>query len=351
MRKHLVPLLAALLAAAATTSFALADQSGGDRHGHEHGDRPYSIGLWGDLPYSAEQQTTGVPNVIADMNSQRLAFIAHDGDVKSGSEVCSDDVYTRAIGYFNSSLAPAMYTPGDNEWTDCDRANNGAYSSLERLKHIRETMFTTPYSFGQHKIRLQVQHAPYVENRRWEVGGVTYATLHVVGSDNDCEGDTTMPHPDECRPREAATIQWMRDTFAQAKHDHSAAVMFVMQANPGWDADDPNRTLVRDPKTLAPLTDGFSKTLQALREETIAFRRPVAMVHGDSHYMRVDKPFQDAQGRRLENFTRVETFGDHQENGTNDAQWLKVDVDPRSREVFSFQPQIVPGNRVAVPAP
>jgi hypothetical protein len=349
MRKHLVPLLAALLAAAATASFALADpQAGQGRH-----DRPrsYAIGLWGDMPYNADQQSTGVPNLIVDMNRRHLAFIAHDGDIKSGSEQCTDDVYTRALGYFNSSRAPAIYTPGDNEWTDCDRANNGAYNSLERLAHLRATMFATAYSFGQHRIRLQVQQAPYVENRRWEVGGVTYATLHVVGSDNDCEGDTTQPHPDECRAREAATIEWLRDTFAQARRDRSAAVMFVMQANPGWDADDPNRAPVRDPKTLAPLTDGFAKTLQALREETIAFRRPVAMVHGDSHYPRIDKPFLDSQGRRLENFTRVETFGDHQENGSNDAQWLQVTVDPRSREVFSFQPQIVPGNRTTVPAP
>ncbi len=353
MRKHLLPLLAALLAAAATTSFAIADQSGsrGGDDGNEHANSAYSIGLWGDLPYNADQQTRGVPNIIADMNAQKLAFIAHDGDIKSGSTRCDDPVYTQAVGYFNSSQAPAMYTPGDNEWTDCDRPSNGGYDSRERLQHIRETMLNTPYSFGQHRIRLQVQEAPYVENRRWEIGRVTYATLHVVGSDNDCEGDTTFGHPDECRPREAATIQWMRDTFAQAKSHGSAAVMFFMQANPGWDMDDPNRAPVRDPKTLAPTTDGFSKTLQALREETIAFRRPVAMVHGDSHYPRVDKPFQDSQGRRLENFTRVETFGDHAENSTNDAQWVKVNVDPRSREVFAFQPQIVPANRVAVPPP
>jgi hypothetical protein len=31
--------------------------------------------------------------------------------------------------------------------------------------------------------------------------------------------------------------------------------------------------------------------------------------------------------------------------------WLKVTVDPRTREVFSYQQQIVPENRVAVPAP
>jgi len=48
---------------------------------------------------------------------------------------------------------------------------------------------------------------------------------------------------------------------------------------------------------------------------------------------------------------RVETFGDHQENGTNDGNWLKVWVDADSREVFAYQQQIVPGNRVAVPQP
>jgi hypothetical protein len=47
------------------------------------------------------------------------------------------------------------------------------------------------------------------------------------------------------------------------------------------------------------------------------------------HYFRVDKPFQDAQGRRLENFTRIETFGNNPANGNNDVQWVKVTVDVR----------------------
>ena len=58
-----------------------------------------------------------------------------------------------------------------------------------------------------------------------------------------------------------------------------------------------------------------------------------------------------AAGRRLENFTRVETFGNNEANGTNDVQWVKVNVDPRSREVFAYEAMIVPANRVAVPAP
>ena len=83
----------------------------------------------------------------------------------------------------------------------------------------------------------------------------------------------------------------------------------------------------------------------------IAFRRPVSYVHGDSHYFRVDKPFQDASGRRIENFTHVETFGDNAPNGNNDVHWVKVLVDAGSREIFAYQPQIVPGNRTAVPEP
>lgn len=56
-------------------------------------------------------------------------------------------------------------------------------------------------------------------------------------------------------------------------------------------------------------------------------------------------------GLRLENFTRVEPFGHNAPNGNNDVQWLKVTVDARSREVFSYQPQTVPSNRTAVPTP
>jgi len=191
-----------------------------------------------------------------------------------------------------------------------------------------------------------------VENRRWTVGRVTYVTLNIPGSCNNlCD---TAPDPEEFQVRNAANIRWLRESFAAATDTRSAAVMIIAQANPGWDRSDPTRAPVRDPLTLAQADaapDGFKDFLLALREQVIAFRRPVAYVHGDSHYFRVDKPFLDARGRRLENFTRVETFGNSAANGNNDVQWLKVVVDPTSREVFSYEPMIVPGNREAVPAP
>ena len=357
MRKWIAPLVGALIAASLTAGFAFGD----GREGGDEGDRgsTYAIGLWGDLPYNAVQ-AAAVPNLIADMNSQELAFTAHDGDLKAGSTPCADSVYTQAQGYFASLDAPAAFTPGDNDWTDCDR---GGYDPLERLDKERAMFFSTPFTLGRHKLRQEVQSTPdclgqghkpvpCVENRRWTVRGVTYVTLNVQGSCNNlCD---VGPDPEEWAARNAADIAWLQETFDQATKRHSAAVMVIAQADPGWDLSDGTRAPLRDPKTLAETDgspDGFQQLLVTLRDEATAFKRPVVWVNGDSHYLRVDKPLQDSAGRRLENFTRVETFGDNQGNGTNDVNWLKVTVDPNSREVFSYQPQIVPANRVAVPAP
>jgi hypothetical protein len=365
-------ILVAIILIASSTMFAFQGKSGiGGIEGNA--DAAYAIGLWGDLPYSPIQATVGVPNLIADMNSQKLAFTVHDGDLKQGSGTqaipspCDDALYINALGYLNSLQAPAIFTPGDNDWTDCDRPANGGFYSLERLSHEREVFFSTPYTFGQRTFLQEVQSTPLclggqadkttfpqpcVENRRWTYGRVTYATVDIQGSCNNlCD---TNPDSNEYAIRNAADIAWIQETFNIAKSRDSVAVMIIGQADPGFDKSDSTRAPLRDPMTLAETDgqpDGFQSFLDALRTQVIAFKKPVAFVHGDSHYFRIDRPFQDSQGRRLENFTRVETFGDNQGNGNNDVNWLKVLVDPKSREVFAYQAQIVPANRVAVPAP
>jgi hypothetical protein len=344
--------LAVLVLGSFTTVRAFSDR---DDDGRDDGER-FAIGLWGDLPYSDVQAQTGVPNLIADMNSHELAFTVHDGDLKAGNgtpgsvtpTTCTDALYLQGLGYFNSLRAPAIFTPGDNDWTDCDRASNGGFNSLERLDHERQLFFSTPFSLGQHRIHMEVQSTPLclsftgttpcVENRRWNHGGVTFATLNIQGSCNNlCD---TNPDPKEFAARNAADIQWLHDTFEEAKARGSAAVMLISQADPGWDLTDGTRAPLRDPKTLAETDgqpDGFQTFLLALRDEVVAFKKPVAYVNGDSHYFRVDKPFLNAKGQRLENFTRVETYGDNQGNGNNDVNWVKVTVDARSREVFTYQ--------------
>jgi hypothetical protein len=376
-------LLAALTIGGVAAGIAVADKGNGNNKTFE-----YAIALWGDLPYNDVQAQTGVPNLIADMNDSDISFSIHDGDLKAGSgtpgsvtpTTCSDALYQQSIDYLNSLEQPAFFTPGDNDWTDCDRPANGSFNELERLQHERQVLFATDQSSGQKTMTTEVQAAPLcvgttntvagstagphfatpcVENRRWTFHDVTFATVNVQGTCNNlCSSGGGAPDaggdPTEYNAHEAADEQWLQQTFDEAKADGSAGVMIVWQADPGFDKSDGTRAPLRDPQTLTETdgaADGYKAILSKLRSLTIDFKKPVVLVHGDSHYFRIDKPLQDANGRRLENFTRVETFGDNQGNGNNDVQWVKALIDPESRDVFAFQPQIVPANRVAVPAP
>lgn len=69
------------------------------------------------------------------MNAAPLAFSLFDGDMKNGSEPCyasfdgsaqaagKPGVYTYERDLSNTLRAPVIATPGDNEWTDCDRTS------------------------------------------------------------------------------------------------------------------------------------------------------------------------------------------------------------------------------------
>jgi hypothetical protein len=353
----------------------------------------YAIGLWGDLPYSDTQAQTGVPNIVADMNSQDIQFSIHDGDLKAGRGIAGSvtpttcqsattpNIYSQGLGYFDALDKPAIFTPGDNDWTDCDRNENGHFNELERLQFERGFFFSSDQSLGKRTMTMEVQstpsclgttsstgsptfETPCVENRRWTFHDITYATVNVQGTCNnlcssgagDLGGD-----PAEYAARNAADLQWLQDTFDEASAKHSAGVMIVWQADPGFDTSGFQGAPKRDPKTLVEADgnpDGFHDILSKLRELTIAFQKPVVLVHGDSHYLLVDKPLLDSGGRLVENFTRVETFGDntftnppHPEWDNNHVHWVKALIDPQSRDVFAFQAQVVPANRVAVPAP
>jgi hypothetical protein len=127
----------------------------------------------GALPYNDVQATIGVPNLIADMNNADLQFTVNDGDLKAGNAItgsttptsCADPLYAQGLAYLSSLEKPAMFTPGDNDWTDCDRSSNWSsptksFNSLERLDHERNVFFSTSNSLGQHTLKQEVQTEP-----------------------------------------------------------------------------------------------------------------------------------------------------------------------------------------------
>lgn len=264
-----------------------------------------SFGLIGDTGYNSSSVEKYL-NVRDDMNAAGLQFVGHIGDIKSGTDPCPDSVYSLNLQRFNGFTEPLVYTPGDNEWRDCD-------NKLGRLSHLRQVFFPDGQSLGDHSLTLVRQSAAYPENAVWHQGGLTFVTLHTVGSDNNA-GQTS-----EFGPRNAANIDWMHSAFASAEVLGSAAVVILSHANPGFPPDATSRST----KT------GFNSYLKALVQEVQAWGKPVIYVHGDTHTFRVDHP--TVLGVTLPNFTRVEVYGPSDEN------WVRVDSDPSNPALFTIR--------------
>lgn len=307
-----------------------------------------SFALIGDVPYGLIEEPQ-FDRVIWEINAKRsVQFVLHSGDVKQGSERCDDSVLQRRFNQFQKFSRPFIVTPGDNDWTDCHRVNNGSYLPTERLARFRQLFYPVPgQSTGAMPWQLVSQastpgFSTYVENMRWSFAGVTMATVHVVGSNNnldpwlgiDPSDSYANPRPDrlaEFQGREAAALAWVDTVFDQAKADSSAGVLIAIQANPLFETA---------PNVQARL--GFNRFIDKLRARTVAFGKPVLLTHGDSHYFRLDKPLTapvvPSGAAMLENFTRLENFG------TPSIHWVEVTVDASDPNVFGVTQRIVKGN-------
>ncbi|MBK7017486.1 MAG: hypothetical protein IPH39_18445 [Sulfuritalea sp.] len=287
-----------------------------------------SFGLFGDTPYNAWERRH-LPELIAEMDGEDLAFVIHDGDIKSGSSECSDAAFLDVLGAFRQSMHPLIYVPGDNEWTDCHRRSNGAYDPLERLAKLRELFFADAHALGRRKLVLERQSndpafAAYRENVRWEAGGVLFVGLNLPGSANNFHGAKGGGPSADYLARGKANHAWLAQAFALARDRRLAGLLLVIQANPGFHAANAGR----------PAT-GFADFLDQLRRETMRFAGQVVLVHGDTHQHRIDQPMEDPEsGAPINNFTRVETFG------SPSFGWIKASVDPANPRLFRFEPRI-----------
>jgi len=79
---------------------------------------------------------------------------------------------------------------------------------------------------------------------------------------------------------------------------------------------------------------GYRALLDTLRAETQAFPGQVLLVHGDTHFFKVDKPLY-SPAKLLPNLTRLQTFG------SPSIHWVRVVVEPKTPHVFNIQPVIV----------
>lgn len=291
----------------------------------------FQFAVLGDAPYGPIEGVR-FRRVMRQIHEADLSMVIHVGDIFWYP--CSDEHYESSLAAFNAQRHPLVYTPGDNEWTDCHQSLPGAYAPLERLSTLRRIFFQNPASsLGGRKIPVVSQSADsawaeFVENARWTEAGFVFATLHLVGSENGMEDFAARTDDSDAESirRTAAATSWLQSTFALADSGDARGIVIALHAEPGF--TDPADNAYRQ---------AFEPFLETLERAVAAYAGPVLLVHGDNHEYTIDHPVVDRRsGRVLDNLTRLQVMG------SPDVGWVAVTVDPAAADPFSFSTHQVP---------
>jgi Calcineurin-like phosphoesterase len=306
-----------------------------------------TLAVFGDWPYG--NIINGAPAFIAQVNADPdVDLVVHVGDIHSGSQPCGDAYNQSIFNFFQTFADPFVYTPGDNEWTDCQKTKEfSSGAPLDELAKLRTLFFANPGKTlgGVQKPLLSQatafdpahpEDAAYVENVIWEQANVLFVTLNIPGSNDDhLPWAPPFSNPagqaDEIAKRDAANSRWLTKAFSQAT-SHGTAGIFI-----GWQAD------MWDPAQFAPGGDGLSAYdpyVQQLATLAVAYGKPILLFNGDSHLFMTDQPLADPTSATgvmhpvsfpVPNLSRITVDG-----STNFHDWVKLLVDPTSPAVFSW---------------
>ena len=318
---------------------------------------PFTLAVYGDSPYGTTPTDTAqlqaTPAFINSINADPdVSEVVHVGDIHSGKQYCTQSYDQTIKDLWTAFQDPLVYTPGDNEWTDCHKAGeggnvtdaNGNYvdyangNPVANLALVRSLFFPVAgRTLGGVSDRVHSQaelvdlvhpnDSNYVENVWWVKNGVLFVTVNIPGgSNNDADvwygaSAMTPQQQQEIADRTGADLRWL-DTAFQAAQDKDIKAVVVGEQADMWDVDG---------KTAAHLT-GYEPFVASLASHTNALGKPVLLLNGDSHVYNSDNPFDPSDpvnathpGYTVPNFHRITVHG-----GTFPLEWLKLTFDPNA---------------------
>ena len=315
----------------------------------------FSFGVIADNPNISSDEDR-FARLIEDVNNQQsdISWVVHLGDYITGQEgKCSRTLPQERLKLFEKFQVPFIFTPGDNDWAEC-RAD-GKEEAVARLSRLRKTFFADPHTtigatpFSVTPQSEQGKHKESVENVLWTRDDVLFATVHIISVKQKDR------FPDVTSRRHEAAVAWIEHVFDLAEKLESRGVFLAFH----WDVWPLSGTEVALRRacglkmsniagdgvgSCTLVRQGGEFLVDALARRSVQFGRPVVAAVGNSHYFRIDKPLTRSIGAppsrpaMVENFTRLGVFGSPY------VHWVKVRVNPSSREVFSFEPQVISEN-------
>jgi hypothetical protein len=330
-----------------------------------HDDERSTLAVYGDAPYGTTptdtSQTALTPAFIAAVNADaEVEMILHVGDIHSGKQLCTEDYDRTVFNLWTAFKRPLVYTPGDNEWTDCHKAaeGGGAYNKttgqidfivdpsgnpvdyakgdpVANLALVRSIFFSQPGRTlgGDKKLvlsqavafdRAHPSDARFVENVIFVQQRVLVVTINLPGGSNN-DTDVWYGAPtasaaqlQEIDERTGADLRWLDAAFALARVLRLQGVIIQAQADM-W-----------DPEKGAVHQAGYEPFVKSIAEHTVAFGKPVLMFNGDSHVYQSGNPFSPNDpnngihpGYTVPNFHRIVVHG-----STLPLEYLRLTIDP-----------------------
>jgi hypothetical protein len=347
-----------------------------------------TLAVYGDSPYGTSPtdtaQLAATPGFIDSINADPdVSLVTQIGDIHSGKQYCTQAYDQSVYDLWTKFTDPLVYTPGDNETTDCHKVaeGGGTYNPttqtidyvldasgnpvdyakgdpVANLALIRSTFFAQPgLTLGTHKKLVLSQSSAYdrrhpsdrkfVENVLWYQAGVLFVTINLPGgsnNDTDVWYGTPNESPAQTQAREERTgadLRWLDTAFSLARISHAKGVVIGAQADM-W-----------DPEKGAAHQAGYEPFVASVASHTASLGKPVLMLNGDSHVYRSDNPLSSTAsctwelatactsvafihpGYDVANFHRIVVHG-----STFPLEWLKLTIDPgaNGNSATSFGP-------------
>ena len=267
----------------------------------------------GDTPYSPKEDKRIKAEIAPAIRKYNPPLLVHHGDLFAGDEACSEDLFRERLDQARGLLpGRVFYTPGDNEWTDCDRTKKTgqSLSELSMLGYIRRYIVEKPVNLPK-DWNYEIQ-PNFPENARWIKDGVIFITVHLVSTNNgrmeilkdDMEAALSLVDA-----RDHANRTWINESFEAASKMDAKAAVIVTQAD------------VTSPDGGGPCTnanrsqcDAFLTFRENLKIAAGGFKggwdkplKPVLFLHGDTNPFCMDREFG---GKTAPNLWRLNAWGD-----------------------------------------
>ena len=237
----------------------------------------------GDVPYVKAEDKL-LPQQIAKLPAD-AQFLVHLGDIKDGTTPCEETIYQKVAGMLSKSKVPTFIIPGDNEWNDCQKPDQG-WKYWQ--KHFRRFDQRWQHNFQLSRSKKHDENFVFVHRQ------VLFVGLNLVGG--------RVHDPQEWKSRHRDNLEWTTAAIKEHGKQVHAMVIFA-HANP------------------QPNHDDFFTPLVAAAQQ---FAKPILYLHGDGHHWIKDQPWE------AKNILRVQV------DQGGKAPPLKITIQKNPAEPFQF---------------